>query len=34
MKSNTRTSRFRADTMFSLAVFCLLDAPHHLEGVS
>jgi hypothetical protein len=34
MKSNTRFSRFPADTMFSFAVFRLLDAPHHGEGVS
>jgi hypothetical protein len=34
MKSNTRSSRFPADTMFSFAVFRLLDAPDHWKGES
>ncbi len=34
MKSNTRSSRVSADTMFSFAVFRLLDALDHWKGAS
>ena len=34
MKSNSRSTRVSADTMFSFAVFRILDTPHGWEGGS